>query len=59
MTYVSLSKEAFDVVIHAAGNRAAQVAKVFNELGEWSAQAQAEAPPDAVEEQEQEQETDV
>ena len=59
MTYVSLSKEAFDDVIRAAGNRAAQVAKVFNESGEWSAQAQSEAPPDAVEEQEQEQETDV
>lgn len=44
MAYLELSREAYDDIIKAAGIRGGQVAKVCNDQGVWSAEAEAEAP---------------
>ena len=43
MAYLELSKEAYDDLLHAAGSRAGQVAKVCNELGVWETTVEEEA----------------
>ncbi len=48
--YLALSKEAYDDLIRAAGLKAGAVAKVCNDKGIWGSEAQADAPPNAVEE---------
>lgn len=45
MQYLVLSREAYNDLILAAGLKAGAVAKVCNEQGVWSKEAQAEAPP--------------
>ena len=44
MAYLEISKEAYNDIIIAAGMRAAQVAKVCEAQGVWSAEAAAEEP---------------
>ena len=53
MAYLELTLEAYDDLIKAAGNRAAQVSKVCRVQGVWTQEAEAEAPPDTVNEPEQ------
>lgn len=49
MAYLELSREAYEDVLNAAGNRRGAVALKLSDVGVWDATAtKAEAPPEAV-----------